>query len=205
MEDNIETALRELAIIWKILPDAAVTKTSRHYAHPVTLDRREPYHFDIIDLADQIRPVVTEQAHLLGLVTPDVTGDIPASQIAHALTIMVNTAHARANQPDWTPINQAGLTIINDSGVLTRAHRLLGDDDPDMVCSACGTQLVINQATVTCPTCGISVTIALVTLREAANKLGTSLAALRKQCQRHGTQPIHLNGTWLYPWNQLQK
>ncbi|MCL2653932.1 MAG: hypothetical protein FWD63_09135, partial [Propionibacteriaceae bacterium] len=42
---------RELAIIWKTLPDAAVTKTSRHYAHPVTLDRREPYHFDIIDLA----------------------------------------------------------------------------------------------------------------------------------------------------------
>jgi len=202
MENNIETTLRELAIIWGLLPDAAITKTSRHSAHPVTLDRREPYHFDIIDLSDQIQPVITELAHLFGLLTPDDTGNIPTGQIAQALTVMVNIAATRASEPAWTAINNAGLTAINNSGVLTRAHRLLGDDDPGIVCPTCRNEVVINQTTVSCPVCDTTAT--WISLREAAENLGISLAALRKQCQRHTIKAIHINGTWLYPWHQLQ-
>jgi len=189
MAEN-DSGLGELAVLWPLLDDAAVTMTTHGNGHPVIAAHQAPVRISILDIKRDVAEALTEIAHVLGVLDQDATSGISEPRVSEALVALMDIVEVRAKQPGWLELQTALDAILGP--VMTRLLYLLGETRRPAYCPTCGQLVVADEDgdVLECPQCGVTGLPRYVDYATAAAELGVTRGALRLAAHRARLVPL---------------
>jgi len=182
------SGLRELASLWPLLDDAAVTMTTRGNGHPVIAAQRSPVRISILDVKRDVADALTQLSHLVGLLDQEAIGGIPESEVSGAVSVILHVIRIRQKQSSWAELAPAADAIV--APVMTRLLYLLGEAGIYR-CPQCGQIVTFDGVErLICPVCGVKVKPRYVTYEQASESLGVSRGSLRLAVHRARLVPL---------------